>query len=67
VGGASCEGFLPARKLRNDWYDLNEQGTALVGRDTGTTVRIGDPVEVVVRSVDPPRGRVDLEPVGWSN
>jgi ribonuclease R len=64
-GGASCEGFLPARKLRHDWYDLNEQETALVGRDTGTTLRIGDPVNVTVRSVDPPRGRVDLEPAGW--
>ena len=35
AGGAACEGFLPARRIGGDWYDLNEQRTALVGRDTG--------------------------------
>ena len=62
-GGASCEGFLSARDLRNDWYDLNEQRTALVGRDTGNSVGIGDPVSVKVTRVEAVRGRVDLEPV----
>ena len=61
-GGAPCEGFLPARRIGGDWYDLNEEQTALVGRNSGRTLRLGDPVEVVVRSVDPGRGRIDLEP-----
>ncbi|PWU19331.1 MAG: exoribonuclease II, partial [Candidatus Rokuibacteriota bacterium] len=61
-GGAACEGFLPARRIGGDWYDLNEEQTALVGRNTGRTLRLADPVEVVVRSVEPARGRVDLEP-----
>jgi ribonuclease R len=60
-GGASCEGFLPARRIGGDWYDLNEEQTALVGRRTGRTLRLGDPVGVVVRSVDPARGRIDLD------
>ena len=54
-GGAACEGFLPVRRIGGDWYDLNEEQTALVGRDTGRTLRLGDPVDVVVRSVDPAR------------
>ena len=29
---------------------------------TGATIRLGDPVRVRVRSVDAPRGRVDLDP-----
>jgi len=55
------EGFLPARRLR-DWYDLNEEGTALVGQDSGRALRIGDPLTVAVDRVDAPRGRVDLVP-----
>jgi ribonuclease R len=55
------EGFLPARSLR-DWYELNEEGTALIGRDSGRALRIGDPLAVIVDRVDAPRGRVDLLP-----
>ena len=60
-GEQGFEGFLPARSLR-DWYDLNEEGTALVGRDSGRALRIGDPIAVIVDRVDSPRGRVDLAP-----
>jgi ribonuclease R len=59
---AACEGFLPARRLRGEFFDLNEEATALVGRRTGRRLRLGDPVSVMVRSVDAPRGRVDLVP-----
>ena len=50
------------RRLRGDWYDLNEERTALVGRDSGAALRLGDPSTSSVRSIDAPRGRVDLEP-----
>jgi ribonuclease R len=58
------EGFLPVRRLRGDWWELNEQGTALVGRRTGRTLRLGDPVDVEVVRVEVPRGRVDLVEAG---
>jgi ribonuclease R len=61
-GGALCEGFLPARTLRGDYFDLDELGTALVGRRSGRRLRLTDPITVNVRSVDPPRGRIDLVP-----
>jgi ribonuclease R len=61
-GEEGFEGFLPARTLRGEWWDLNEQGTALVGERTGKTVRLGDLVSVAVRRVEAPRGRVDLVP-----
>jgi ribonuclease R len=61
-GGAACEGLLPVRRIGGDWYDLNEEQTALVGRNSGRRLRLGDPVDVIVRSVDRARGRVDLEP-----
>jgi ribonuclease R len=61
-GDEGFEGFLPARTMRGEWWDLNEQGTALIGERTGKTVRLGDPVDVAVRRVEAPRGRVDLVP-----
>jgi ribonuclease R len=55
------EGFLPVRRMRGDWWELNEEGTTLVGSESGGAVRIGDPVRVTVRQVEAPRGRVDLD------
>jgi len=60
--GDGHEGLLPVRRLRGDWWELNEEGTILLGERTGATLRLGDPVRVRVRSIDAPRGRVDLEP-----
>ncbi len=57
------EGMLPVRRLRGDWWELNEQGTMLVGTRSGGAMRLGDPVAVRVGRIDTPRGRVDLLPV----
>jgi ribonuclease R len=62
--GNSYQGLLPVRRLRGDWWELNEEGTILLGTRTGGAIRLGDPVTVAVRSVDAPRGRVDLDLVG---
>jgi ribonuclease R len=58
----SFEGMLPVRRMRGDWWELNEEGTMLVGAHTGRALRLGDPVRVRVDGVDAPRGRVDLVP-----
>jgi len=58
------EGFLPVRRLRGERFDLNQTETAIVGRRTGRTIRLGDPLEVRVDGVEAPRGRVDLLPAG---
>ncbi len=63
---APCEGFLPVRTLRGEFYELNEQSTALVGRRSGQQIRLGDPLQVTVTSVETPRGRVDLVPAAKS-
>jgi ribonuclease R len=62
-GGADFEGLLPVRRLRGDWWELNEQGTMLIGTRGGSAIRLGDPVRVQVGGIDIPRGRVDLLPV----
>ncbi|HEY3726686.1 MAG TPA: RNB domain-containing ribonuclease [Solirubrobacteraceae bacterium] len=56
------EGMLPVRRLRGDWWELNEQRTVLVGTRSGGAIRLGDPVRVRVGRIDAPRGRVDLLP-----
>jgi ribonuclease R len=61
--GAGYEGMLPVRRLRGDWWELNEFETALVGRQSPRGIRIGDDVTVQVVKVDTARGRVDLAPV----
>jgi ribonuclease R len=61
--GGGYEGLLPVRRLRGDWWELDELETALVGADSGRRIRLGDEVTVQVEKVDPPRGRVDLLPV----
>jgi ribonuclease R len=57
------QGMLPVRRLRGDWWELNEEGTTLVGTRNGGAIRLGDPIAVRVGQVDAARGRVDLLPV----
>ncbi len=60
--GDVYEGFLPARKLRGERFELNQEETAMIGSKSGRQVRLGDPVAVRVVGVERARGRVDLEP-----
>lgn len=62
-GEEGFEGLLPARRLQ-DWWTLNELGTALVAESSGRELRLGDAIDVVVDRVEAPRGRVDLAPPG---
>jgi ribonuclease R len=56
------EGFLPARRLAGDYFELNALGTALVGRRGGRRYRLGDPVEVRVQEIHRSEGKVELAP-----
>ena len=58
--GGVFEGFLPARLLGGDYFELNVLGTALEGRRTGRRYRLGDPIEVLVGSIDRADGKVSL-------
>ncbi|MFL5822622.1 MAG: ribonuclease R family protein [Solirubrobacteraceae bacterium] len=64
--GHMYEGMLPVRRIRGDWWELNEQETMLVGAHSGHMIRLGDTIEVRVDGVDAPRGRVDLVPA-WAD
>jgi ribonuclease R len=56
------EGYVPARRLAGDYFELNELATALVGRRGGRTYRLGDPIEVRVQDIRRSEGKVELAP-----
>jgi ribonuclease R len=60
--GDVFEGFLPARRLPGDYFELNELGTALVGRRGGGTFRLGDGIRVYVEKIEKTDGKVELSP-----
>jgi ribonuclease R len=61
--GTVFEGFLPARRLGGERFELSRFETTLIGQTTGRRFRLGDPVSVKVERIDRMRGRVDLAPV----
>ena len=60
--GDVFEGYLPARRLPGDYFELNPLGTALVGRRGGGTFRLGDPIRVRVEKIERYEGKVELSP-----
>ena len=58
--GEVFEGFLPARRLPGDYFELNPLATALVGRGTRRTYRLGDPIDVRVEAIRRAEGKVEL-------
>ena len=60
--GDVFEGFLPARRLHGEFFELNPPATALVGRTTGKAYRLGDAVDVRVESISKNDGKVELAP-----
>jgi ribonuclease R len=59
--GEVFEGFLPARKLHGEFFEINELGTALEGRVTGRSYRLGDAIEVRVEKITRSEGKVELK------
>ena len=60
--GDVFEGYIPARRLHGEFFELNQLGTALVGRTTGRAYRLGDGIAVKVESIAKNEGKVELKP-----
>jgi ribonuclease R len=58
--GEVFEGFLPARRLPGEFFELNPTGTALQGRRSGRRYRVGDAISVRVESIARHEGKVEL-------
>ncbi|MCB0792418.1 MAG: ribonuclease R [Flavobacteriales bacterium] len=59
-----CEGMIPVRDMRGDIFKFEEERYRLVGMRSGRTIHLGDPLRVIVRSVDMDRRTVDLRETG---
>jgi len=60
--GEVFEGYVPARRLHGDYFELNPLATALVGRRGGGRFRLGDGIRVRVEKIDRYEGKVELAP-----
>src|SRR5438067_700502 len=65
--GDVFEGFLPARRLPGDYFELNPLATALVGRRAGGTFRLGDGIRIRVEGIRRSEGKVELAYAGPSS
>ena len=58
------EGLVHVSSLKDDWYEYRSRHGCLVGRKNHIAYRLGDEVEVEVKSVDYYRQQIDLVTVG---
>ncbi len=58
------EGLVHVSSLKDDWYEYRSRHQKLVGRKNRRQFRLGDRVEVQVKSVDYYRQQIDLVAVG---
>jgi len=58
------EGLVHVSSLKDDWYEFRSRQQKLVGRKNRKQFRLGDRVEVQVKSVDYYRQQIDLLAVG---
>lgn len=54
------EGLVHVSSLKDDWYEYRSRHSCLVGRKNRIAYRLGDQVEVEVKSVDYYRQQIDL-------
>jgi len=60
IEGLLVEGLVHVSSLKDDWYEYRSRHCCLVGRKNRTAYRLGDRVEVQVKSVDYYRQQIDL-------
>ncbi|MDE0959914.1 MAG: ribonuclease R [Planctomycetota bacterium] len=61
LDGILIDGFVHVSKLLDDHYHFNETQFALRGANAGNMIRLGDPVEVELESVDPLHRDINLK------
>jgi ribonuclease R len=59
-----AEGLVHVSSLKDDWYEYRARQQTLIGRKNRQQYRLGDRVEVEIRSVDYYRQQIDLAVVG---
>ena len=55
-----CEGMVRLADLQDDYYEVDERGFSIVGKQTKRTLRLGDLIRVRIKACDLTRRTVDL-------
>jgi ribonuclease R len=58
----TVEGLIPISELKDDYYFYNEKAASLTGERNRKSYRLGDQIDIVVRSVDREEGKVAFAP-----
>jgi ribonuclease R len=58
----TVEGLIPISELKDDYYFYNEKAASLTGERNRRSYRLGDQIDIVVRSVDREEGKVAFAP-----
>lgn len=56
-----CEGMVPAWTIEDDYYRFDEKLYALIGKDTGRQLQLGDKVRVRIKGADVKRRQIEME------
>jgi len=54
------EGFIHVSNLMNDYYVIDDNGVALVGRASGNRFMLGDRLKVIVTAADKDKAQIDF-------
>ena len=57
---SALAGYLPARRLGGDFFEHNALSTAMSGRRSGRTYRLGDRITVRVQELRRSEGKVEV-------
>ena len=58
--GYFVQGLLHISNLGQDYFNFEARSLALVGERSGLRFGLGDELQVTIRDIDPPQGKIDL-------
>jgi ribonuclease R len=61
-----CEGLVRLRDIGNDYYELDEENYCITGVRSGVVFRLGDEVQVTIKSTDLTKKQIDFVLAGNS-
>lgn len=57
-----AEGMMHVKRMRDDFWEYDEERSELHGKRTGKVLRVGDTIQARLVQADPVKGWVDFEP-----
>lgn len=66
LSGYYVQGLLHISNLGKDYFEYEPRAMCLVGERSGRRFGLGDKLSVVIRDIDPPQGKIDLQLAGFT-